>query len=42
MSRPNIFPALRYENAPAAIDWLVRAFGFEKQAVHANADGSMT
>jgi len=39
--RPNIFPALRYEDAPAAIDWLVDAFGFEKQAVFANPDGSI-
>jgi len=30
---PNIFPALRYKDAPAAIDWLGRAFGFEKQFV---------
>ena len=30
---PNIFPALRYRDGHAAIDWLVRAFGFEKQAV---------
>lgn len=31
--RPNIFPAMRYQDAPAAIEWLVRAFGFEKQQV---------
>lgn len=30
---PNIFPGLRYENAPAAIEWLGKAFGFEKQFV---------
>ncbi|MGH6891881.1 MAG: VOC family protein, partial [Dongiaceae bacterium] len=30
---PNIFPALRYRNAPAAIEWLGKAFGFEKQFV---------
>ena len=30
---PNIFPALRYKDAPAAIDWLGKAFGFEKQFV---------
>ncbi len=39
--RPNIFPALRYVDAPAAISWLVNAFGFEKQAVFANPDGSI-
>jgi uncharacterized glyoxalase superfamily protein PhnB len=37
----NIFPALRYQDAPAAIDWLVRAFGFEKKGVHAAPDGSI-
>jgi uncharacterized glyoxalase superfamily protein PhnB len=30
---PNIFPGLRYENAPAAMEWLSKAFGFEKQFV---------
>lgn len=30
---PNIFPALRYQDAPKAIEWLNRAFGFEKQFV---------
>jgi uncharacterized glyoxalase superfamily protein PhnB len=33
IGHPNIFPALRYKNAPAAIDWLGKAFGFEKQFV---------
>jgi uncharacterized glyoxalase superfamily protein PhnB len=28
-----IFPALRYRDAPAAIDWLSRAFGFEATLV---------
>jgi len=27
-------PSLRYHDAPAAIDWLCRAFGFEKRSVH--------
>jgi uncharacterized glyoxalase superfamily protein PhnB len=31
--RPNIFPALRYRDGHAAIDWLVRVFGFEATAV---------
>lgn len=31
-----IIPCLRYVDAPAAIDWLCRAFGFEKQAVYAD------
>jgi uncharacterized glyoxalase superfamily protein PhnB len=30
-----IIPSLRYRDAPAAIEWLCRAFGFEKHAVHA-------
>ena len=30
---PNIFPALKYKDAPRAIDWLGKAFGFEKQFV---------
>ncbi|HMF64672.1 MAG TPA: VOC family protein [Edaphobacter sp.] len=34
-SRPStVIPCLRYRDALAAIDWLVRAFGFEKQAVY--------
>ena len=28
-----IIPAMRYRNAPAAIEWLCRAFGFEKHLV---------
>lgn len=30
---PNIFPALKYKEAQKAIDWLNKAFGFEKQFV---------
>jgi len=29
-----VIPGLRYRDALAAIDWLVRAFGFEKQGVY--------
>ncbi len=36
-----VIPALRYRNAPAAIDWLCRTFGFEKQLVVPNADGTI-
>jgi uncharacterized glyoxalase superfamily protein PhnB len=32
-------PCLRYHDASAAIDWLCRAFGFEKRAVHAAPGG---
>ena len=34
-----IIPCLRYRDALAAIDWLCRAFGFEKHAVHADDKG---
>jgi uncharacterized glyoxalase superfamily protein PhnB len=36
-----IFPTLRYQDAPAAIDWLVRAFGFEKQFVAPGPNGTI-
>jgi len=36
-----VIPALRYRNAKAMIEWLVTAFGFEKQAVYAGADGAV-
>ena len=37
MSKQTIFPALRYTDAPAAIDWLGRAFGFERHVVYEDA-----
>jgi uncharacterized glyoxalase superfamily protein PhnB len=27
---PNIFPTFKYKDAPAVLDWLVKAFGFKK------------
>lgn len=33
-----IIPSLRYRDAPAAIEWLCRAFGFEKHAVYADGE----
>src|SRR5436190_14784631 len=36
--RPCLIPCLRYDDAPAAIDFLCRAFGFEKHAVFADPD----
>lgn len=36
-----VIPCLRYRNAPAAIEWLCAAFGFEKQAVYPNDDGTI-
>lgn len=34
----NIIPTLKYRNALQMIDWLGRAFGFEKHAVYADGD----
>lgn len=31
--RDSIYPALAYDDAPAAIDWLERAFGFTRRLV---------
>jgi uncharacterized glyoxalase superfamily protein PhnB len=33
-----VIPTLSYRDAPAMIDWLVRAFGFRKQAVYTDGD----
>jgi uncharacterized glyoxalase superfamily protein PhnB len=41
-NRPNIFPALRYRDAGAALVWLQEAFGFSEQAVHRDAAGTPT
>jgi uncharacterized glyoxalase superfamily protein PhnB len=37
----SIYPVLRYEDAHAAIDFLERAFGFERHAVHEGDDGKV-
>lgn len=39
--RATIIPCLRYRDAPAAIEWLCEHFGFEKQAVYPNDDGTI-
>jgi len=39
--RSTVIPALRYRDAHKAIDWLVAAFGFEKQAVYDGPDGTV-
>ena len=36
-----VIPSLRYRNAPAAIDWLCRAFGFSRHLVIENPDGTI-
>jgi uncharacterized glyoxalase superfamily protein PhnB len=40
-TRATVIPTLRYRNAPAAIDWLCRVFGFEKHLVVPNDDGTI-
>ena len=40
MSSP-IIPTLRYEDAAAALDWLCRAFGFEKHLVVTSEAGTI-
>jgi uncharacterized glyoxalase superfamily protein PhnB len=40
-AHPNIFPALRYRDANAAIEWLKRAFGFQEKAVYHGEDGAI-
>jgi uncharacterized glyoxalase superfamily protein PhnB len=37
--KSTVIPGLRYRNALAMIEWLVKTFGFEKQAVYANQNG---
>ncbi len=36
-----IIPGMRYRNAPAAIEWLCKAFGFEKHLVVPGKDGKI-
>lgn len=36
-----LIPVLRYRNAPAAIAWLCRVFGFEQHQVFENPDGTI-
>lgn len=37
----NIYPAISYDDAPAAIEWLCRAFGFEQRLVVTGPDGTV-
>ena len=41
-TRANIIPTLRYADAPAAIDWLCRAFGFEQHLIVPGEEGTIT
>lgn len=36
-----IIPSLRYRDAHAAIEWLVRVFGFERQAVYEGPENTV-
>jgi uncharacterized glyoxalase superfamily protein PhnB len=40
-STPRVFPVLRYEDAPAAFEWLSRTFGFEKQMIVPGPKGTI-
>ena len=40
-TRATVVPCLRYRDAPKAIDWLGSVFGFEKQLVVPNEDGTI-
>jgi uncharacterized glyoxalase superfamily protein PhnB len=40
-THPNIIPTLRYRDAGAAIEWLCRAFGFERHLVVPGEAGSI-
>jgi uncharacterized glyoxalase superfamily protein PhnB len=40
-SRSAIFPFMRYKDAPAAIAWLGKAFGFTEHAVYPGPDGTI-
>jgi len=40
-SRSAVIPALRYRNAPAAIDWLCQVIGFERHAVYEGENGTI-
>lgn len=40
-SRSNLIPCLRYRDAPAAIDWLCRNFGFERHLVVPDEQGGI-
>ncbi len=40
-TRVNVIPAMRYHDAPAAIEWLCKAFGFEKHLVVPGENGTI-
>jgi uncharacterized glyoxalase superfamily protein PhnB len=40
-SHSTVIPALRYRDAPAAIEWLCSVLGFTRRAVHEGAGGAI-
>ena len=38
---PSLYPLLHYKDAPAAMDFLERAFGFERRVVVPHPDGTV-
>ena len=40
-TKPTIYPTMRYRDAKAMIDWLERAFGFERHVVYEGEDGTI-
>ena len=40
-TQATVIPCLRYQDAPAAIDWLCCTFGFKQHLVVPSADGSI-
>jgi uncharacterized glyoxalase superfamily protein PhnB len=40
-TRSTIIPCLAYRDAPVAIEWLCRVFGFEKHAVYPGENGTI-
>lgn len=40
-TRSTIIPCMRYHDAPAAIEWLCKAFGFEKMLIVAGENGAI-
>ena len=40
-TRATVIPCLRYRDAPAAIDWLNRAFGFDAHLIVPGPDGTI-
>jgi len=41
LEAPTLYPSLRYRDAPAAIEFLKQAFGFEEQIVYPGEDDTV-